>query len=177
MPRALVLTWSGYQDQEVIYPYYRLLGAEFDTVVVGDRRDENGRIFGILGAHVPCHVLFEDFVARHDEFLTDYDLLVIPGGVKALEKLRLEKVAIDFVSEWNRLGKPIASTCHGAQILISANAVAGRRIGGYYSLRDDIRNAGGIYSEEPVTIDGNIVSSPHYDYMGGWMEAAINIVK
>ena len=76
-------------------------------------------------------------------------------------------------SNWNSQRKTIASTCHGAQLLISAKAVKGRKISGYYSLQDDIVNAGGIYSSEPVVIDENIVSSPHYDYLGEWFEAVL----
>ncbi len=175
--RALVLTWSGYQDQEVIYPYYRLLGAGFDVDIVADQKDHNGRVFGILGAHVPCHLLFSDFELKWQDVSENYQLLVIPGGVKALEKLRIQKTAVDFVRHWNSTGKVIASTCHGAQLLISAGAVSGKRVAGYYSIEDDIRNAGGQYSKDPVVIDGNIVSSPHYDFMGEWMEATISEVN
>ena len=171
--RALILTWTGFQDQEVIYPYYRLLGAGFQTDIVADQKDENGRVFGILGAHVPCQILFKDFEKNWSDILNSYDLLVVPGGVKALEKLRIQQPAVDFVQAWNVSGKPIASTCHGAQLLISAGAVAGRKVAGYYSIEDDIQNAGGTYSKEPVVVDENIISSPHYDFMGEWMEAAI----
>ena len=59
--KALILTWSGFQDQEVIYPYYRLLGAGFEVECVADSRDGAVRVYGILGAHVPCTMLMEDF--------------------------------------------------------------------------------------------------------------------
>ena len=61
--------------------------------------------------------------------------------------------------------------------MISAKIVKGKRISGYYSLEDDINNAGATYSREPVVPDGNIVSSPHYDHMGIWMKTAIDMVK
>jgi protease I len=109
--------------------------------------------------------------------LKEYDILILPGGVKALEKLRQEKQVISFISEWNKRGKVIASTCHGAQLMISAKIVAGRNISGYYSLEDDINNSGAKYVNEPVVVDGNIVSSPHYDHMGIWMKTAIDMVN
>lgn len=177
MKKAIVLTWTGFQDQEVVFPYYRLLGAGFSCDIIGDQRDSLGRIYGILGSHVPCHVLFADFKESASRFLGTYDLLVIPGGVKALEKLRIEPFAVDFVRQWHELGKPIASTCHGAQLLISAGAVAGKKVGGYYSIEDDIKNAGGEYSKDPVSVDGNLITSPHYDFMGEWMERAIEAVR
>jgi|GEM_PF-483936 len=171
--KALILTWSGFQDQEVVYPYYRLLGAGIDTIIVADQRDTRNRVFGILGVNMPCHLLIEEFKTNSSEYLNGFDLLVLPGGVKALEKLRLESKIIEFIKLWNENGKLIASTCHGAQLLISAKAVKGRKISGYYSLQVDIENAGGIYSAEPYVIDENIVSSPHYDHMGVWMEVTI----
>ena len=98
---------------------------------------------------------------------------MLPGGVKSLEKLRQENDALDFISNWNANNKVIASTCHGAQLLISAKIVKGRKIAGYYSLVDDITNAGASYSRDPVVVDSNIISSPHYDFMGEWMEVSI----
>ena len=106
-----------------------------------------------------------------------YDLLVIPGGVKALEKLRQEIDVLNFVHLWNSHAKPIASICHGAQLMISSSIVSGRRISGYYSIKDDINNAGGTFIDEPVVKDSNIVSSPHYKYMGPWMKAAIELTN
>ena len=71
----------------------------------------------------------------------------------------------------------IASTCHGAQLLISAKATKGKKISGYYSIQDDINNSGAEYVNKPVVVDKNIVSSPHYNWMGEWMKAAIEKVK
>jgi putative intracellular protease/amidase len=58
-------------------------------------------------------------------------------------------------------------------VFISSKIVKGRKISGYYSLEDDVNNAGAIYSRDPVVVDKNIISSPHYDFMGEWMEEAL----
>ena len=171
--KALILTWSGFQDQEVIYPYYRLLGDGFEAHVVADKRDDLSRVYGIIGVGVPCHILIEDFKRNLNAHAQDYDLLILPGGVKSLEKLRQEKTILDFIHNWNSEGKLIASTCHGAQLIISARIAKGKKVAGYYSLVDDINNAGLIYSRDPVVVDGNLVTSPHYDFMGEWMETVI----
>jgi protease I len=126
-----------------------------------------------MGVGVPCHVLIENFKRNLNEFSEQYDLLILPGGVKSLEKLRQEKDVLDFISQWNSKGKLIASTCHGAQLLISARIAKGKKVAGYYSLIDDINNAGSIFSSDPVVVDGNLISSPHYDFMGEWMETVI----
>jgi protease I len=171
--KALILTWSGFQDQEVIYPYYRLLGAGFKVEVVADKRDELSRVYGIIGVGVPCHIRIEDFKKNSEKYLLEYDLLILPGGVKSLEKLRQEKDVLDFISAWNAKGKLISSTCHGAQLLISAKVGKGKKVAAYYSLEDDVNNAGSIYSREPVVVAGNLITSPHYDFMGEWMETTI----
>jgi len=171
--RALIVTWEGYQDQELIYPYYRLR-EETETV---DIVANANLIHGILGTKMNASVLVSELVDNVDKFVENYDFLVLPGGVKALEKLRQEKGVLDFIRKWDEAGKIIASTCHGAQLLISAKVTRGREISGYYSLEDDIENSGAKYSREPVVISRNIVSSPHYNWMGEWMKEAINVYR
>ncbi len=169
MKRAIVLTWEGYQDQEVIYPYYRLLEDEFEVDILAEK---TGWIYGILGtkmeANVECHTIGENSV-------NDYDLLVIPGGVKALEKLRQQKNILNFINSFVASGKVVTSTCHGAQLMISAKVTAGRKISGYYSIADDINNSGATYVDAPYVISDNIVSSPHYKHMGPWMKASLDL--
>ena len=177
MKKALIITHTGFQDHELVYPYYRLLGEGFETHIVADKKDSLGRCYGIFGLNMPCHILLNEFAENIDYYLNNYNMIVLPGGVKALEKLRLNKTVLNFINRWDALGKVIVSTCHGAQLLISAKIVKDRNISGYYSLEDDINNAGAIYVNAPVVIDRNIVSSPHYDHMGEWMAAAIRLAK
>jgi len=170
---AIILTWSGFQDHELVYPYYRLKGEEFKVTVVADQKDAQGRIYGIFGLNMPCDVLISEFNKDSKKWFEECDLLVIPGGVKSLEKLRQERIVKEFIRKWSEAGKLITSTCHGAQMLISAKVTSGKNIAAYYSLEDDVTNSGATYSREPVVVDGNIVTSPHYDFMGEWMETTI----
>ena len=179
--RALIITWENFQDQELVYPFYRLKEETNEVVVMSN---VVGKFFGIMGSNMTSHVNVEQLHYTTNTngdyfnyYLDNFDLLVLPGGVKALEKLRQNKAVIHFIYEWNKRGKVIASTCHGAQLMISAKIVAGREISGYYSLEDDINNSGAKYVNAPVVVDGNIVSSPHYDHMGIWMKTAIDMVK
>lgn len=173
--KTLFITWENFQDQELVYPFYRAK-EEGDAVVMAN---VTGKFFGIMGSNMPSHVLVDELWSdeKVEYYLNNFDLLVLPGGVKSLEKLRQEKQVLSFISKWNSTGKVIASTCHGAQLMISAKIVQGKKISGYYSLEDDINNAGAIYTNQPVVVDGNIVSSPHYDHMGIWMKTAIEMVK
>lgn len=166
--KALIITWEGYQDQEVVYPYYRLLEEGFNVDILAEQADI--WIYGILGTKMKSTVA-ANTLAPNDIF--KYDFLLLPGGVKALEKLRQQKHILQFIKNFVESGKIVASTCHGAQLLISAKVTEGRSISGYYSIEDDITNSGAYYSREPVVVDENIVSSPHYDHMGIWMKTAI----
>lgn len=172
--KALILTHSGFQDHELIYPYHSLKEHDFEVTLVAEKL---GRIYGILGAHMVCDVTFEQFkdnIFKHD-LLDEYDLLVIPGGVKALEKLRLETDIVEFVQMWNDKNKMIFSVCNGAQLLITADVIKGKKVSGYYAIEADINNAGATYSKGPVCVSENIVSCPHYDFMGEWLQIGYEV--
>lgn len=175
MKRAIILTHAGFQDHELIYPYYSLKENNFEVVTVSNQL---GRFYGILGCHMTGDVLTTDFLdpQKRKEYL-EYDLLVVPGGVKALEKLRLEEGVVEFVREWNQLDKTIFSLCNGAQLLITADIIKGKKVSGYYAIESDINNAGATYHRGPVVVDGNIVSSPHYDFMGEWMRIGYEVLE
>ncbi len=162
--RALIITGNGYQDSEVLYPYYRLQEDDFEVDVAAIK---SGDLIGILGTKMIANKSFSEIK------IEDYSILILPGGVKAIEKIRLEKGVISFIAQWNSLGKIIGSICHGAQLLISAKVTNGRRISGYYSIEDDINNSGAIYVDAPFVIDRNIISSPHYKHLGPWMKETL----
>ena len=101
--------------------------------------------------------------------------MVIPGGVKALEKVRQNKDILSFISKFHKENKLIACICSGAQLLISAKIVKGKKISGYYSMKDDIENAGAIYTDLPAVIDQKIVTTAHYKDLGPWMKAVLSL--
>ncbi len=162
--KALILTGKLVQDHEFIYPYYRLKEEDFQvTVATEDGLDT----IGVLGTKIPVDEKIDNI--NPDE----YDLLVLPGGAKAMEYMRQNKRILEIISDWNKNGKVIASICHGGQLLISAKVVNGRKISGYYSIKDDLINAGAEYVDAPAVVDKNIISSPHYKHLGPWMKEAL----
>ncbi len=168
MKRALIITGQGFQDDEVTYPYYFLKGQGFAVDIAAK---EIGEIQGIIGRKILANKSFSEIN------IDNYDLLVLPGGVKALEKVRQEPSVIDFIYKWDSRGKIIACVCHGAQLMISAKIVKGRKISAYYSIKDDVNNAGAEYVDAPFVVDRNIISSPHYKYLGEWMNEVIRRYK
>ena len=90
------------------------------------------------------------------------------------EYLRQKEDVLSFINEFHQSGKVIASICHAAQMLISARIVKGKRISGYYSIKDDINNAGAEYVDAEYVDDSKELSPPHYKHMGPWMKKAID---
>ena len=167
---SIIISGALAQDHEFIYPFYRLLEAnsKLDVCLIGGKP-----VQGILGTSLPPNKNYP--VKDIDQVkVNDYDLLVLPGGVKALEKTRQNKKLIKFINEFHKADKVIACICSGVQLLISAKIVKGKKIAGYYSLEDDITNAGAIYTDKPAVIDGKIVTTAHYKDMGPWMKAALS---
>ena len=92
-----------------------------------------------------------------------------------MEKLRQEQQVLDFISDWDSRDKTIACICHGGQMLISAKITEGRDVSGYYSIKDDLINSGGNFVDAPAVVSNNLVTCPHYKWMGPWMLAAFDI--
>ena len=166
--KALILTGNLVQDHEFIYPYYRVQedGYKVD-VAVRDKKQVNG----IIGSKI---IPTKDIPELKVE---DYDLVILPGGAKAMEYMRQDTEILKFISDFNSSGKTIASICHAAQLLISSKIVKGRKISGYYSIKDDINNAGAVYTDEPAVVDGNIVTTAHYKDLGIWMKTALDLAS
>jgi len=91
----------------------------------------------------------------------DYDALLLPGGVMNPDKLRMDARAVAFTRHFIDEGKPVASICHGPWMLIEADAVRGRTVTSYASLRTDLRNAGAEWVDREVVVDRGVVTSRH----------------
>ncbi|ADO69580.1 type 1 glutamine amidotransferase domain-containing protein [Stigmatella aurantiaca] len=89
----------------------------------------------------------------------DFDALVLPGGLANPDTLRQSELAREFVTDFERLGRPVAVICHGPWLLISAGLVRGRRLTSWPGIQDDVRNAGGLWEDAAVVRDGTWVSS------------------
>jgi protease I len=94
---------------------------------------------------------------------SDYDGLVLPGGVANPDFLRTDEDAVRFAREFFEQGKPVGVICHGPWTLVEADVLRGRVITSWPSLKTDIRNAGGTWVDEEVVTDGGLVSSRNPD--------------
>jgi protease I len=104
--------------------------------------------------------------------MKDFDALVIPGG-HAPDKMRMRHAMVDLARDAMDAGKPVAAICHGAQLLISANALRGRTLTCWPSIAIDVKNAGGLYVDKPVVEDGNLITSRKPDDVPVFSQAII----
>lgn len=172
--KALIITGKFCTDVEYTYALYRLQEAGYE-IDVATRGKET--VLGIIGEKIVPTRDIPAWGSEAAQVMRGLDLLVLPGGAKAMEYLRQDRDVIQFVHYFHEQGGVIGSICHAAQLLISAGLVKGRRISGYYSIKDDITNAGGTFVDAPAVVDGRIISSPHYKYLGAWMKAVLATVE
>jgi protease I len=102
---------------------------------------------------------------------SDYDALVLPGG-RAPEYLRLDDNVTALVRDFASQNKPIAAICHGAQILVAAGVIRGRKVSAYPACRPEVELAGGIYADIPLdaaVTDGNLVTAPAWPAHPAWL--------
>ena len=169
--KAVIISSQLVQDQEFVYPYYRLLEEEFEIDVC---LPEGDFVKGFQGISIPPNkdqrIITPDSL---DE--SKYNFCVLPGGVKSMEKIRLIDPIIKFISDFDKNKKVIACICSAAQLLISARIVKNRYVSGYYSMKDDLENAGAIYTDKPAVVDNNLITTAHYKDLGPWFKEALNI--
>ena len=168
MKKAVIITAPNFQDEEFTYPYYRLLEEGY---VVDIATPDKVVVYGKYG--VPA----KPSIDTRDLRASNYDLVILPGGFEAPDRLRIKKEVLSFVKEMYESNKIVAAICHGPWICISAGIMKGKRATGYMSIADDIRNAGATYLEEDVVIDGNLITSPHYRNNGDFMKAVIKVMN
>lgn len=148
--RVLILAADGFEDSELLVPLYRLKEEGVEVEVAGPKQGQT--LTGKHGYSVTADLGF----AQLD---TDgYDALVLPGG-KAPETVRLDERAVSATRRMLDAGKPVAAICHGAQVLISASALPGRKATCWVGIRDDLACAGADYRDEEVIVDGNLITS------------------
>lgn len=168
MRKAVIITGPNFQDEEFTYPYYRLLEEGFSVEVA---TPDKIPVFGKYGVPAKPTIDTKDLKA------SDFDVVILPGGFEAPDRLRIRKEVLSFVKDMYTQNKIVAAICHGPWICISAGIIKGKKATGYISIADDIRNAGATYLEEKVVVDGNLITAPHYRNNGDFMKAVIKVVN
>ena len=112
-----------------------------------------------------------------DVVVPDYDALVLPGGVANPDALRTDTDAVAFIRDFVASGKPVAAICHAPWTLIEADAVSGRQLTSWPSLRTDIGNAGGEWIDAEVVRDRNLITSRKPDDLPAFNKALLDVLE
>lgn len=150
-----ILATDGFEQSELMEPLKALTQAGANIWIVSPK---SGTLRGWQ------HKNWVDDEVRVDLTLDDtepddFDALVLPGGVMNPDALRVQPKAVAFVKSFFDAGKPVAAICHGPWTVIESGAARGRLMTSWPSLRTDVENAGGHWSDAEVVVDGNLVTS------------------
>lgn len=162
------LATDGFEQVELTRPWEEInrAGAEVELVslesvdIQGMNHDEKADTFTV-------DKIIDEVSA------SDYSGLVLPGGVKNPDALRLNKRAVQFVKEFFEQKKPVAAICHGPWMLVEAGVLEGRTVTSWPSLKTDIENAGGTWVDKDVYVDNGLVTSRKPDDLEAFCAKAI----
>ncbi|NBL65810.1 DJ-1/PfpI/YhbO family deglycase/protease [Flavobacterium sp. NST-5] len=108
---------------------------------------------------------------------SDYHALVLPGGVINPDLLRREESAVNFVKDFFEQKKPVAAICHGPQILVDADVLEGRKVTSFFSVKNDLINAGATWTDEEVVVDNGLVTSRNPDDLPAFNKKTVEEIK
>jgi protease I len=162
MARIAFVLAEDFEDSEFRKPYSGLRAAGHDIDVIGS---DDGKKKGKKGKE---EVAIDKLVADADP--RDYDALVIPGGYSP-DHLRMDRAIVGFVRAMVEAGKVVAAVCHGPQLLIEAGAVKGKQMTSWPSVRTDLVNAGALWVDREVVVDGKLITSRKPDDLAAFTRA------
>lgn len=147
--KVAILLENVYEDPEFWYPYYRLIEAGAEVTIIAPEVGEYKSKYGYPA---------RSDLAASDAKAGQYDAVIVPGGFSP-DYMRRSAAMVKFLKEAYTLGKIVAAICHGPWMLVSIDALRDRKATSYFSIKDDLVNAGAIYVDESVVRDGNIITS------------------
>lgn len=167
MKKILLISADDFEDTELLFPLYRLKEEGFYVDVASMKK---GKITGKHGYSVEANKSLKEINPD------DYDMLVLPGG-KAPSSVRKDSDAIRIANNFFEKGKPVSAICHGPQILVTAGLLKGRHATSYKTVAPEIKEAGAIYEDREVVVDGNLVTSRQPSDLPFFMKETIKKAK
>jgi protease I len=165
MSKIAVLITDLFEDVEYTKPAAAFRKAGHDLIHIGLQAGKT-----VKGKTAGTPVTIDKAVK--DVSVDDFDALLIPGGYSP-DKLRVDDNAVNFVKAFVESNKPVFAICHAPQLLITAQVLTGRKITGWKSITQDIKNAGAEFIDQEVVEDGNIISSRQPSDIPAFIKAAL----
>jgi protease I len=168
--KVAVLVDNDFEEDEFTGPVQALKDAGAQVEIIAAEPEE-GKIQALKHDEKSNRY---DFDKTLDEAnIDDYDALVLPGGAINADLLRMQDKARQWVKQIAEQGKPLAAICHAPWVLASAGIARGRKLTSFFTIQDDMRNAGADWVDEEVVIDGNIITSRKPDDVPAFNDAII----
>jgi protease I len=164
--RVAILVTDGFEEAEMVEPRKFLNKQGATTVLIAPKPGKVGAM-----KHDEKSKKYSVDLTLDKADPNDFDAVLLPGGALNADALRVESKAQEFVREINDAAKPIAFICHAPWLLVSAGLVNGRRLTSYHTIRDDIENAGGKWTNEESVTDANWTSSRQPDDIPAFNQA------
>ena len=170
--RILIVATDGFEEGELFGPRRILQERGAEVVLASLKRDPiQATIHDDPGKTIRPDLTVDEASAD------DFDALILPGGVRNPDKLRLHGNVIDLIKAFARQDKPIGAICHGPWLLVEADLLRGRTATSWPSIRTDLRNAGANVIDEAAVTDGNIVTSRKPDDVEAFTNAVIQLIE
>jgi protease I len=168
MKKVAVLVEERYQVLEVWYPYLRLRENGIKTVFVGPGRQKT--YLSKEGYPV------EEELAIKEAKTENFDAVVVPGGYIP-DMIRNDERINRFVEEMSDAGKLVAAICHAGSVLVSAGILNGKTATCFYTVKDDVINAGANYVDKEVVVDGNLITSRNPNDLPAFCTEIVNYLR
>ncbi len=166
--KVAILVANGFEQVEMTKPRAALQDAGAETAIISTK---SGQIQGMN--HADKGDKFDVDLTLDEAKASDYDALLIPGGLMNPDELRSTPEALEFTRHFFRAGKPVASICHGPWVLIDAGVIQGRTLTSWPAIQTDVKNAGGNWVDEEVVVDNGLVTSRNPDDIPAFNEKMI----
>jgi len=170
--RILIVATDGFEESELFGPREILLGLGAEVALASPDLDPiQATVHDDPGRSIRPDLRISEARAE------DYDALILPGGVRNPDQLRMNKDAIALIRAFAEAGKPVAAICHGPWLLVEADLLRGRTATSWPSIRTDLRNAGATIVDEAAVTDGNLVTSRNPDDVPAFTQAVIRLIE
>jgi protease I len=185
--RFAILSTDGVEELELTVPYRYLEERGATVHLIAPRYEPLPAQYGLqYPAMRDTHILTVRFMEnsgwfKFDKFLDevttrDYDVLIIPGGAWNPDTLRLNPAAVSFITEMYDTGKLTTAICHGPVVLINTGLLRGRTVTGIWNIQLDLKNAGATVVEQPVVVDGHLITGRSPYDLPQYLEAIVEAV-
>jgi protease I len=170
--KVAILVDNYFEEAEFTEPLKALKNAAVEVAVIGvSSKSLQAMKHAELSGTYQADVLLKEAQAE------DYDALVLPGGAMNADTLRMDQTAREWVKYFLAQGKPLAVICHAPWVLVSADCVNGRNVTSFWTIQDDIRNAGGKWQDSSVVIDETLITSRKPDDLPEFCEALLSMLQ